>query len=138
MVFPEPWVKPDFSRSYIGSLIRKRKLGGNLLNQQRQYKVYESQNHLYDCYYSISKTKTCKMSQKSHKYTSVKLEERKLQKIGDSSNNDRTGIGKYSGQVSSRLRHTINFAKLLRTLFLANISGGYFFQMLPNLKRRRA
>ena len=47
------------------------------------------------------------MSQKSHKYTSVKLEERKPQKIGYSSNNDRAGIRKYSGQVSGLLRHSI-------------------------------
>ena len=36
------------------------------------------------------------MNQKTHKYTSGKLEERKPQKIGDSSNNDRTGAQKYS------------------------------------------
>ena len=33
----------------------------------------------------------CKVNQKTHKYTSGKLEERKPQKIGDSSNNDRAG-----------------------------------------------
>ena len=31
----------------------------------------------------------------------------------------------------------VNFAKILRTLFLGNTSGGYFFQISPNLKRRR-
>ena len=31
----------------------------------------------------------------------------------------------------------VNFAKLLRTLFSVDISGGHFFPMLPNLKRRR-
>ena len=31
----------------------------------------------------------------------------------------------------------VNFAKILRTLFLLKISGGWSFQMLPNLKRRK-
>ena len=36
------------------------------------------------------------MNQKTHKYTSGKLEERKPQKIGESSNNDRAGARKCS------------------------------------------
>ena len=35
----------------------------------------------------------CKVNQKIYKYTSGKLEERKPQKIGDSSNNDRVAPG---------------------------------------------
>ena len=31
----------------------------------------------------------------------------------------------------------VNFAKILRTLFSVNTFGGYFFQISPNLKRRR-
>ena len=31
----------------------------------------------------------------------------------------------------------INFAKILRTLFLLKASGSHFFQILPNLKKRR-
>ena len=43
MVFPEPWVKLDFSHffsSYISSLIQKRKLGGNLFNQQTLVNIW--------------------------------------------------------------------------------------------------
>ena len=100
------------------------------------------------------------MNQKTHKYTLGKLEERKLQTIGDSSNNDREGTqkssikkdfyknfikitGKYMRQilffnkVLGLLHHRyfpVKFEKILRTLFSVNISGGYFFQMSPNIK----
>ena len=52
---------------------------------------------MYDRYYLISETKTCANWTKNtyyHKYTSGKLEERKSQKIGDSSNNDRADARK--------------------------------------------
>ena len=45
-------------------------------------------------------------------------------------------LNKVSGLPQHRY-FPYNFAKLLRTPFLVNTSGGYFFQMLPNLKRRR-
>ena len=83
------------------------------------------------------------MNQKTHKYTSGKLEERKPQKIHDSSYNDRAGARKCSikkiyenfckshrkipvpdslsqCKVSGLLRYgyfPVNFAKLLRTTF---------------------
>ena len=45
-------------------------------------------------------------------------------------------LNKVSGLF--RRRHfPVNFAKLLRPLFLVKIFGGYFFQMSPNLKRRK-
>ena len=87
------------------------------------------------------------MNQKTHKYTSGKLEERKPQKIGDSSNNERASARKCSikkvfqenlvkvtrkylcrilflYKVSGLLRHRyfpVNFAKLLRTTFSAHL-----------------
>ena len=39
---------------------------------------------------------TCKVKQRTNKYTLGKLEERKPQKIGDSRNSDRAGAWKYS------------------------------------------
>ena len=42
--------------------------------------------------------------------------------------------------VSGLLRHRyflVSFAEILRTSFLVNTCGGYFFQVSPNLKRRR-
>ena len=101
------------------------------------------------------------MNQKTNKYTSGKLEEGKPQKIGDSINNYSAGArrcsikkmfyerlvkitGKYlfwilflykvSDLLLNRYFH-VNFAKSLRKPILVNTSGGYFFQMLPNLKR---
>ena len=57
--------------------------------------TYSINNHkvqtLHDRYYSISKTKTCKVNQKTNKFILDKLEERKNKKIGDSSSNDRAG-----------------------------------------------
>ena len=85
------------------------------------YKLCESQNYLYDLYYSISKRKTCKVNQKTHKYTSGKLEERKPQKIGDSSNNDRAGTWKCS--IKNMFQK--NFVKItgtyLRQILFLNI-----------------
>ena len=90
-----------------------------------------------------------------------KLEERKTQKIDDSSNNHRAStqkssttmvfqqnflknmekylcrsrlVNKVSGLLQHRYYCPVNLAKILRTLFLENTPGGY---MLPNLKRRR-
>ena len=37
--------------------------------------------NLYDCYYLMSKKNICKVKQKTHKYISGKLEERKPQVI---------------------------------------------------------
>ena len=85
------------------------------------------------------------MNQKTHKYTLGKLEERKPQTIGDSSNNDREGTqkssikkdfyknfikitGKYMCQilffnkVLGLLHHRyfpVKFEKILRTLFFS-------------------
>ena len=62
MVFLKPCVKTFtavftyFSPSYISSLIQKRKLAGNLFNQQTNF--VKSQNYLSDCYHWINKTKT--------------------------------------------------------------------------------
>ena len=57
--------------------------------------TYSMNNHkvqtLHDRYYLISKTKTCKVNQKTNKFISDKSEERKNKKIGDSSSNDRAG-----------------------------------------------
>ena len=101
------------------------------------------------------------MNQKTNKYTSGKLEEGKPQKIGDSINNYSAGArrcsikktfyerlvkitGKYLCRilflykVSDLLLNRyfpVNFAKSLRKFILVNTSVGYFFQMLPNLKR---
>ena len=44
----------------------------------------------------------CKVNQKINKYTSGKLEERKTQKIGDSSNNKRAGARKCSTKSCSK------------------------------------
>ena len=44
---------------------------------------------------------------------------------------------KVLGLLQHRCCFPVNFAKILRTLFLGNTSGGYFFQISPNLKRRR-
>ena len=44
---------------------------------------------------------------------------------------------KSSEMLKHRCYFPVNFAKILRTLFLVNTSGGYFFQMSPNVKRGR-
>ena len=85
-----------FSPPYISSLIQKRKLGGNLFNQQTKYKLCKSQNYLHDCYYSISKTKTYAKWTK-RPINSYQLSYKKEpQKIGDSSNTDRANARKCS------------------------------------------
>ena len=82
------------------------------------------------------------MNQKTHKYTSGKSEERKLQKTGDLSNNNRAGSQKCSKKsvlrkfhknhrkipvvdsLSGLLQHKylpVNFAKLLRTTFCEHL-----------------
>ena len=64
MVFPEPWVKLDFSCffSFLHQFIDlKKKTRGQLIQSTKtniKYKLCGSQNYLYDCYYLISKTKT--------------------------------------------------------------------------------
>ena len=64
------------------------------------------------------------MNQKTHKYTSCKLGERKPQKIGDSNNNNRVGTRK----CSIKKMFEENFAKitvkyLCRVLFLYKVLG---------------
>ena len=39
-------------------VIQNWKLGDNLFNQQTRRKLCKSQNYFYDCYQSISRTKT--------------------------------------------------------------------------------
>ena len=77
------------------------------------------------------------MSQKSHKYTLVKLEERKPQKIGYSSNNDRAGIRKYSGQVSGLLRH-YQFCKTFKNTFLSEHLRGLLLSDGAKLKEKKS
>ena len=45
-------------------------------------------------------------------------------------------LNKVSGLLRRRY-FPVNFFKILRTLFLVSTTGGYFFQMSSNLKRRR-
>ena len=102
MVFPKPWVKYSmkFLRffSFLYQFIdSKKKTRGQLIQSTNiKYKLWKSQNYLYDHYHLISRTKTYKVNQKINKYTSGKLEKRNTPKIGDSSNNDRAGAQKCS------------------------------------------
>ena len=100
------------------------------------------------------------MNQKTNKYTSGKLEERepkkkmviqvitapemfykkvfweKFAKIAGKSCAGSSFLTKFQTCTDTGIFLSI-LQKILITLFLVNTSGGYFFKMSPNLKRRR-